>query len=1349
MALWICLSVAKADALYSTDFSTQEEFDRWTVVDVNVDQKTWSFDDGGDPSKIFYSYHGTNSADDWFISPAITPTESGTVAINYVVYGSSYVEKLEVMAGNAATVEAMTTRLSDVNSLMAEKTSFVCLLDVTANQPFHIGFHAVSDPDKWRLYLCNLSVNFTTNPVDLQTTGFVSPTSNFGLGQETVTVKVKNSGKVPVESFDLSYSIDETTVVTETVNQTLAAGEEMEYSFNAKADLSQPRKLFALKAWTSHADDINPANDACTTEVLHKAPAAVPYFMGFEASEYTDGIQILNLNEDSGDWEIYTDPWYNLARTGDYCLAYNYDKNNNANDWAILEPITIEEAGYYVLKFWYSGDDTHPEKLAVYYGNDATPEAMTNKIVEYAPFARGAYEESINIIYIDQPQTINIGFYAFSDKDENWLCVDDVTFEKIDSEAADIMAMPITNPIEYVHAGTNKDVKFKLRNVGIKDATTKLTVKVDETVLFDDDVVILAQEIKEFSVANALANLEAGQHKITVTTATADDGNEENNSQELTFTVVGAPAIGWNFEDGKMPSDFTFRVEDSGTISPSAGEEFNEYGWGIFNIGTHELYGEHMLAGTTWLEGTEKADRWLILPPFKPTEDSHLVWDVASFNPNFLESYAIMISTNGDDSWYYFTEEEYIQESADFKTRGINLSEYNGQNIYIAFRLRSKNCEHLILDNIELHGGSLVELLDVTATSDPAEGKVEKLDKFTVTFENVESVAIEQYSYYPPYIASVAEDGTLSQIASAKMTTVEGQPTQLSIEITQEGMTEITADGKYALVIPRKDLIFNGDNKLLITAKEFVFHYQIGVIADGAFPITISPAAGSTVKELQTIIFEFSAADYPNSMDYDSSKNPMLYNAAGEVVAEGHMGFADAATYMSLYVQFEAPVTEEGVYTLKVPAGAMREYGWGVANPKLCPAMELTYTVSNAEPQYTIAVTPAPSENASLKDLAQFTVTFDGVQKIDFSTEAWYAYVQRLDESGNPVEDFGTECVKISDVAYTATLTSTPTELGTYRLTIPEGAIIVLDNEGVSGPNKEATFDYVVTESGYGALPISISPASGSTVKELSTIVFEFSAADYPNTMDYDSSKSPVLYNEAGEEVAIGHMGFADAATYMSLYVTFEAPITEEGVYTLEVPAGAMREYGWGIAYPKECPAMTLTYTIGNVEPQYTITVTPAPSENVALETISEFTVTFEGVQKIDFSTEAWYAYVQLLDASGNPIQDFGAECEKISEVAYKATLMDTPTELGTYRLTIPENAIIVLDNAGVSGPNKEATFDYNVTYVSVEDILADATEFNVYSINGVCLLTNAKAEDLKQLEPGIYIINGRKVFIR
>ena len=1352
-ALCLCSFAMMAESLLSTEFKTQEEFSQWTVIDANDDGTTWKFDDWASPSYVFYGYHSTNAADDWFITPAITPTESGIVAINFAVQGSSYGEKFEVKVGNGNTVEAMTTSVSDILTPPNEVVSYVYLMEVEANETYHIGFHAISDADKWRIFLCSVDVSFTNNPVDLQAVEFVSPVSNFGLDQETVTVKVRNTGWVAVNTFDISYSIDDETVVTETVNQTLAVGEEFEYTFTAKADLSTPRKNFFLKAWTTHEDDINPNNNLCHTAVLHKAPAAVPYFMGFEANEYTDGIQILNLNNDSGDWEIYTDPWYNLAHTGSFCLAYNYDKNNNANDWAFLEPITIEEAGYYVLKFWYSGDDNHPEKLGVYYGNAAAPESMTNKIVEYAPFARGAYEESINIIYIDQPQTIYIGFYAFSDKDENWLCVDDVSFEKVDGEAADIMLMPITNPIGFVHAGTKKDIKFKLRNIGIKNTTARVEVKINDDVVYNESVEVLAQEIKDIIVADALAGLEPGTYTIAAQVYCDDDNNLENNAQTLTCKVVANPSLAWNFEDGQLPADFTYRVEDNGTINPSAGSEFNEYGWGIFNIGAHELYGEHMLAGTTWLDGTEKADRWLILPPVKPTEESCLVWDAASFNPNFLEDYAVMISSNGDDSWYYFTKEEYIQESADFKTRGIDLSEYAGQSIYIAFRLRSKNCEHLILDNIELYDVSKVELLEVKTSVDPAEGVVEKLDNFTVTFENIETVEIETYSFYPPYIASVSEDGTLSQIASAKATKVEGQANQISIAITQEGMTEITAEGKYALVIPRKDLIFNGDSKLLTTEPQFVYYYEIKgqSVVEGGLPISISPASGSIVKEISVITLEFSLDDYPNGMSYDWERNPVLYNEAGEEVALGHFGIQDPITFKSLYISFDVPITEEGTYTLKIEEGNIHEYKFGIDNPRMCPAFDIVYTVGNAELQYSISVAPSPEDNVVLADMKQFTVTFEGVQKIDFSTEAWHGYALRVDEKGNTLEEFPATCNMISDVAYTVTLDREPTELGIYRLVIPEAAVIVLDNAGVSGPNAEATFDYNVTQTEVvvEGLPISISPASGSTVKELQIITFEFSTADYPNTMDYDWEKKPVLYNEAGEEVAVGNYGYADASTYMSLYVSFEEAITAEGTYKLVIPEGGMREYGWGIENPRICPAMELTYTVGNAELQYTVTASPAPGTTIAVDELNQFTVTFEGVQKIDFSTEAWHGYVLRVDDKGNTLEEFPATCDMISDVAYTVTMDRAATEEGIYRLVIPEAAVIVLDNAGVSGPNAEVTFDYNVITVGIEDILNDATSFEVYTINGVRVLRNASTEDLKQLDKGIYIINGQKVFIR
>lgn len=712
-AACMCASSMVAQVIYTTTFATEDEFKAWTIVDENADEKTWQYDSYSTPP-VFYSYHSTNSANDWFISPAITPTESGSAIVKFKVKGSSYVEKMEVFTGNSASVNAMTNRVCDVLAFNDTEKTLIYIINVTANEPLHLGFHACSDPDKWRLYLGEVTVQFTNNPVDLTVTEISSPVSDFGLAQETVTIKVKNVGNVNVDSFDLSLSVDDETVTTETVNQPLAIGAEIDYTFSTKVDLSTPRKSFNIKAWTSHPDDINSDNDAATTTVLHKAPATVPYFMGFEANEYTDGISFLNLNEDDGTWDLYTDPWWSLAHTGDYCLAYNYNKYNNADDWAFLEPITISEAGYYVLKFWYSGDDSHPEKLGVYFGNDASPEAMTNTIVEYAPFARSAYEESINIFYIDQPQTLYIGFHAFSNKDENWLCVDDVSFEKIESDDIDLAVTNITNPGNYFHKGSKKTIEYTVRNYGITDVDATLRVSINDNVVNEANVTIKAQEILSISLPGVLDSLGEGVQNLKIEATTANDKTLDNNAKSLQFRIMDTPAYLWNFEDGKLPDNFTFRAEDDGTVNPSAGEEFNEAGWGIFNIQNHELFGEHVLAGTSWLDGTDKADRWCILPPFCPTESSFLVWDVASFNPNFLESYSIMISSNGDDSWYYFTEEEFQLESPEFKTRGVDLSSYASKEIYIAFRIRSKNCEHLILDNIELYGGEISAVDEIT-----------------------------------------------------------------------------------------------------------------------------------------------------------------------------------------------------------------------------------------------------------------------------------------------------------------------------------------------------------------------------------------------------------------------------------------------------------------------------------------------------------------------------------------------------------------------------------------------------------------------------------------------------------
>ena len=291
---------------------------------------------------------------------------------------------------------------------------------------------------------------------------------------------------------------------------------------------------------------------------------------------------------------------------------------------------------------------------------------------------------------------------------------------------------------------------------------------------------------------------------------------------------------------------------------------------------------------------------------------------------------------------------------------------------------------------------------------------------------------------------------------------------------------EITEPGDYTLVFPEETFVCNN----MIGSTEWKFVYTIEAGANlGAKPISITPADGSTVEELQKIVFEFSAADYPNTMSYDSSKNPLLYNAAGEVVAEGHMGYEDPSTYLSLYVNFETPITEEGVYTLKVPEGAMHEYGYGVENPKVCPAFEVTYTIAGAAPQANMIISlvgGATAEEAVTLNNLNATATFEnttatitsewtdfGIYGIVPGSTIETCYVHY---SANKLSD--TEYALIPNADQLATLDANTA----YKFKLPEGYFTYAD--GSKSPAYETWIKYEAPS--FDPVVITINPAGGT-----------------------------------------------------------------------------------------------------------------------------------------------------------------------------------------------------------------------------------------------------------------------------
>jgi hypothetical protein len=100
-----------------------------------------------------------------------------------------------------------------------------------------------------------------------------------------------------------------------------------------------------------------------------------------------------------------------------------------------------------------------------------------------------------------------------------------------------------------------------------------------------------------------------------------------------------------------------------------------------------------------------KADNWMILPEMTIPEDTpYIKWKAWSLNETKLEDYQVLISTNGKDTSKFTVLTTIKSESIRRTQHVINLSDYAGKTVYIAFRHISFDKYLLCLTDIEVSG---------------------------------------------------------------------------------------------------------------------------------------------------------------------------------------------------------------------------------------------------------------------------------------------------------------------------------------------------------------------------------------------------------------------------------------------------------------------------------------------------------------------------------------------------------------------------------------------------------------------------------------------------------------------
>lgn len=302
------------------------------------------------------------------------------------------------------------------------------------------------------------------------------------------------------------------------------------------------------------------------------------------------------------------------------------------------------------------------------------------------------------------------------------------------------------------------------------------------------------------------------------------------------------------------------------------------------------------------------------------------------------------------------------------------------------------------------------------------------------------------------------------------------------------------------------------------------------------------------------------------------------------------------------------------------------------------------------------------------------------------------------------------------------------TEPGTYTVHIEDSVYFIGTGFEAVQNEQPVEFKYTVVAAPE-ELQFTTDPENESTITSLGEIVIMSDKDIYGTTTPIQAYCDRQVFNGT---LTMGDVNRREA--YIEFTDAAGEPITAEGEYRIEIPAGVFGNKAW---YDSDClsgacnAATTLYYTVGKEATEITYTADPADGSEVdALTTVT-----------IDYNTTSIMASSGKIEIYKDDKKLKEVEADVIykdpndfNEVSHKAALEVNETEAGVYTIKIPEGYFV--DDNGDNIP--AVTLTYYVGVASgIQNINAAIANGTVYNLNGV---------KVNKATKGIFIVNGKKV---
>ncbi|MBD5283127.1 MAG: hypothetical protein HDS31_00730 [Bacteroides sp.] len=391
----------------------------------------------------------------------------------------------------------------------------------------------------------------------------------------------------------------------------------------------------------------------------------------------------------------------------------------------------------------------------------------------------------------------------------------------------------------------------------------------------------------------------------------------------------------------------------------------------------------------------------------------------------------------------------------------------------------------------------------------------------------------------------------------------------------------------------------------------------------------------------------------------------------------------------------------------------------------------------------------------------EFTLTYSGLVQISDET-SHIVYGQGMTVPFSSIKPVIEEGDENSGYSNTWIVTIPDSYIASYGADAVDLAIVAVDEDGklIEGNTGEEENNYLSLHfpvAGAGTTDDFYVLPSDEYVSSLETFTIGMEGKQTGLTyiddafiVLYDRTNMREIYTFSNNDMEVHYAQMTDNIPagveegddrYYRSYYTFSlpSPITDPGSYSLNIPQGF---FTFGSQFDTSVNAVrVMTYGIKGEAAPVEYTVVPAEGKVEELETITitftEDTALGNGAPSLIINGEA---PIRLNDAEAVWPDDFFDPI-----VEYIQTLPQKYTEIATYEIVYPEGYF----QSAEGDAYPQITLTYAIGQVGIDALFGDAESVNVFSLDGRQLVSDGTADDLKTLEAGIYVINGRKVVIR